>query len=87
MSEYVTSARRSITEEVNGAQVKIIKDNFFTAHWNDILGSLPDPLLIIGNPPWVTDCGTRKPWQRKSSFQVKFPETIGNRCHNRKEQF
>jgi hypothetical protein len=71
--EYVASARRSIPDVVNGAQVRILKENFFTAHWNDILGSLPDPLLIIGNPPWVTNAelgslgSTNLPF--KSNFQ------------------
>ena len=53
--EHVAAARRSIHDAVNGARVTITKENFFTAHWEDILGPLPDPLLIIGNPPWVTN--------------------------------
>jgi len=53
--EYVTSARRSIPDALNGGQLTIIKEDFFTVHWEEILGLLPDPLLIIGNPPWVTN--------------------------------
>lgn len=53
--EHVAAARKSIPEVVNGGRVRILRKNFFTADWEDILGSLPDPLLIIGNPPWVTN--------------------------------
>lgn len=29
--------------------------DFFKANWKVILDDLPDPLLVIGNPPWVTN--------------------------------
>ncbi len=29
--------------------------NFFTIPWAHVLDALPDPLLILGNPPWVTN--------------------------------
>ncbi|MYC07908.1 MAG: SAM-dependent DNA methyltransferase [Chloroflexi bacterium] len=29
--------------------------DFFTVDWQRILKSLPEPLLVIGNPPWVTN--------------------------------
>ncbi len=33
----------------------IVSEDFFTVDWHDVLGSLPDPLLVIGNPPWITN--------------------------------
>jgi hypothetical protein len=49
--------------------------NFFSEDWKDTLGSLPRPLLIVGNPPWVTASGlgalgsTNAP--QKSNFQQR----------------
>lgn len=31
--------------------------NFFTEDWKETIGSLARPLLIVGNPPWVTAAG------------------------------
>ena len=75
--EYVASARRSIPDAVNGAQVRIIKENFFTAHWEDILGSLPDPLLIIGNPPWVTNAELGSLGSANLPFKSNFRNQAG----------
>lgn len=52
-------------------KVKIIEGNFFDAHWPSLLRDLPE-LLVIGNPPWVTNAqlsileSTNLP--RKSNF-------------------
>lgn len=35
--------------------IHIINKDFFTVDWSHVLESLPDPLLVIGNPPWVTN--------------------------------
>ncbi len=34
--------------------VSVVRGDFFTFDWPVLLGRLPDPLLILGNPPWVT---------------------------------
>jgi hypothetical protein len=31
--------------------------DFFTTAWEDEIAALPDPLLVLGNPPWVTSAG------------------------------
>lgn len=36
---------------------EVFVGNFFELEWNSILKSLPEPILIIGNPPWVTNAG------------------------------
>ncbi len=36
-------------------RVRIDKGNFFELDWDAIMSELPDPLLVIGNPPWVTN--------------------------------
>ena len=34
---------------------KIYQSDFFDTDWNQFLNKLPDPLLVIGNPPWITN--------------------------------
>jgi len=36
------------------APVRTIRANFFDINWSEILDSLPEPILVLGNPPWVT---------------------------------
>jgi len=38
----------------SGLPVELFVRDFFTIDWESELGSLPDPLLVLGNPPWVT---------------------------------
>ena len=53
--EYVKRARLTVGETHNGCKVDILHDDFFNVDWDDLLASMPDPLLVIGNPPWVTN--------------------------------
>ncbi|NCQ56163.1 SAM-dependent DNA methyltransferase [Candidatus Parcubacteria bacterium] len=34
---------------------KTYQSDFFDTDWNQFLNKLPDPLLVIGNPPWITN--------------------------------
>ena len=34
---------------------RIICEDFFQRDWNSTLNGLPGPILVIGNPPWVTN--------------------------------
>ena len=58
-------------ERIEGASVEC-KD-FFSKDWSAAISTLPEPILVIGNPPWVTNAaigtlgGTNLPV--KSNFQ------------------
>jgi hypothetical protein len=53
---YADLARRSIESTRSASRdVRVIQGDFFKVDWRELLGALPDPLLIIGNPPWVTN--------------------------------
>jgi hypothetical protein len=53
---YVAAARSRSTQEVNAAtDVRIVQGNFFDTDWDSLIEPLPGPLLVIGNPPWVTN--------------------------------
>lgn len=53
--EYFDVATSRFFVPRGGPEVKIVNANFFDADWSAHLADLPDPLLVIGNPPWVTN--------------------------------
>ena len=71
--EYAAEARKAVGLSSNDANVCIVNDDFFITEWKPLLESLPEPLLVIGNPPWVTNSesnvlgGENLP--QKSNFQ------------------
>ena len=60
-----------VAKSVEQADVRC--ENFFEKDWSRTLGNLEEPILVIGNPPWVTNSamgllgGTNLP--TKSNFQ------------------
>ncbi len=49
-SKYVRSARKAL-----GARESCVRvADFFATDWKAVVGDLPGPLLVLGNPPWVT---------------------------------
>lgn len=54
-------------------KVLVFQGDFFDVSWKQLLDGLPDPILVIGNPPWVTSSelasldSTNLP--RKTNFQ------------------
>ena len=42
-------------EKLNEASIQC--EDFFHLDWPEILRDLPDPVLVVGNPPWVTNSG------------------------------
>jgi len=54
--QYVEIARSSVSSDAKLRQsVTITLGDFFKTDWRAILDTLPEPLLILGNPPWVTN--------------------------------
>jgi len=52
---YVELARAAVEACPHEAQVEVIAADFFSTNWKQVIDSLPDPILVIGNPPWVTN--------------------------------
>ncbi len=59
--------------EKNKERVEVKNEDFFELDWNNIISTLPEPILFLGNPPWVTNAelgvlySTNLP--EKSNFQ------------------
>jgi len=57
-SEYVYVAKQAVDALATNrpdVTIDISVANFFVTDWATCLATLPDPLLIIGNPPWITN--------------------------------
>lgn len=69
---YLRVLRERIGSRYAG-KLEIICGDFFTTDWSSILAQAPGPILVIGNPPWVTNAdvgllnGSNLP--AKSNFQ------------------
>ena len=49
--KYLAELRRAATGE---KRLKVRKADCFSTNWKQLIAALPQPLLILGNPPWVT---------------------------------
>jgi hypothetical protein len=72
INDTYVSAARSVLEYAADL-VTIEQANFFNTDWPSVISSLPEPLLVIGNPPWVTNSALASVGSdnlpRKSNFQ------------------
>jgi hypothetical protein len=48
--DHIAAARRTFVDP----RIELVQTDIFTADLGAILDTLPDPVLAIGNPPWVT---------------------------------
>jgi len=53
-AEYVAQARRAVAGFSPRARIEIQQSDVFLINWPEVVKELPEPILIIGNPPWVT---------------------------------
>lgn len=54
-NKYVEILRKKLSKEKTSCHHKIETADFFAKDWEAELNGLPEPILIIGNPPWVTN--------------------------------
>lgn len=52
---YVNLLRAKLADHPQRERVQVLHADFFATAWQEILADLPEPLLIVGNPPWVTN--------------------------------
>lgn len=54
--QYVEHASRVVVPSVpSNTFVEIRQSDFFLTDWSKVIEALPEPILVIGNPPWVTN--------------------------------
>ncbi|MGH8510040.1 MAG: SAM-dependent DNA methyltransferase [Gammaproteobacteria bacterium] len=54
-ASHVREATRATNSIRHDGQVQILRGDFFDTDWSDMVARLPKPILIVGNPPWVTN--------------------------------
>ncbi|MFN8495103.1 MAG: hypothetical protein U0350_46295 [Caldilineaceae bacterium] len=54
-SEYIEALQQTVSTYPNPKRIVTITNDFFRVEWKNIFNQLIDPILIIGNPPWVTN--------------------------------
>lgn len=52
---YIKTVKERIESSKFSIKTNICQDDFFKIDWKKVLSQLPQPILIIGNPPWVTN--------------------------------
>lgn len=52
---YIRAAREDLRARSDKQHVTVEQGNFFEAKWPERIASLAEPILFIGNPPWVTN--------------------------------
>jgi len=51
---YLNHFRKRL-QALNISNIEIRYEDFFAVNWKKTISELPEPLLILGNPPWVTN--------------------------------
>lgn len=54
-AEYIDIVKQKVERKKYSQKMELIKGDFFHINWAKILENTPTPILIIGNPPWVTN--------------------------------
>lgn len=52
--QYLEELQQRIASFDNQASVQLLHQDFFRFNWQALLRDVPQPILIVGNPPWVT---------------------------------
>lgn len=52
---YFDDLGKNIEQRPDNKRFFIQNKSYFDVNWSSIIGKLPSPLLVVGNPPWVTN--------------------------------
>lgn len=53
--QYIQALEQQILPLAAADITQLIHGDFFSFDWEKLIANLPEPLLILGNPPWVTN--------------------------------
>ncbi len=72
-STHLAIASENLAVRADHSRIILEQSDFFDTNWKALLDKLPEPVLVIGNPPWVTNAhisslgGSNVP--KKSNFK------------------
>jgi hypothetical protein len=53
-ADYVSALRKEL-RDVKGVHCQVVQQDFFTFNWSEFFSAFRGEILVIGNPPWVTN--------------------------------
>jgi len=84
---HLDCLRTRISGEDFGVPIKTLCADFFTLNWIQLLKDLPQPVLIIGNPPWVTNAALSKLDSSNLPDKSNFQNRLGFEAMTGKSNF
>lgn len=51
---HLERCRNLLGDGSHASEIRLLEGDFFSMDWERILAGLASPLLVVGNPPWVT---------------------------------
>jgi hypothetical protein len=54
-TQYIEQAGTVLQRRQDAERVRLVEGDFFITDWKKVISELPEPLLVIGNPPWITN--------------------------------
>ncbi len=53
--DHLRSAAAELDPLRQHCEIRLLAGDFFVTDWPQIVADLPHPILVVGNPPWVTN--------------------------------
>lgn len=75
--KYIEHASRRLEAKRLSTLITLRQDDFFATDWRSALNDLPEPILVIGNPPWVTNAELTKLEGRNTPPKTNFRNLTG----------
>jgi len=54
-TEHVDRLNGTLTGRPFANRIAVVQESFFDVDWRAVFRDLPEPILVVGNPPWVTN--------------------------------
>lgn len=74
-NQHLATLKKQVIASDRKVDTQLIHGDFFFLDWRTLLSKLPQPTLIVGNPPWVTSSELglleSKNLPKKSNFQER----------------
>ena len=72
-SDHIKRAEDNLQRVKTASRVRLTVADFFDYDWSGAIAQMPEPILLLGNPPWVTNAGlgalSSQNLPAKSNFQ------------------
>ncbi|MBM4041069.1 MAG: SAM-dependent DNA methyltransferase [Planctomycetes bacterium] len=84
--DYVGAARSAL-KDVHGLKWHVECGDFYKRDWEAFLSGLSSPVLVVGNPPWVTNAAMRVMGGRNLPAKTNFQRHTGFAARTGKANF